>query len=266
LGRALPGDDDIKVSRFGQLGAYGFTDLVFRQAHEAVHVAGTQSGKIAERAEPTVGHEEVTRIESVPEFLEKLTFVGVSIRGDGFNQRSGEQAKDANELHGRESAARLLVRALGPTGLISRGVRHGETGSIHKFDVAAMPKSEAGDVSLHVVNQMRVNIVDHVQRDLGAGLAVSGSLRRYQRGLLMREFAASVGHGFANSLPAGAARSLHLVEKAPKNNFERVETTAAVVAFARRSKQRLGDEGTKDFAELGERSVFREFGESLREW
>ena len=265
LSRAFPGHDDIAVFGFGELGAEGFVDLFFRQAHERIHSAQQQSGEGPEGAKTPVRDNQIAFFKGVPEVLEKLALVRVSVAVSRLGKRPGEQAENADEIHRGEAAARLLALALRPLGLVGRSIRHGEACAVGKPDEAAVPAFVVRDMGLHAINQMSVDLIHRLEGDFCAGLAEGAGVRTHGGPLVVKGFSAHEGHDFTHRFAAGAAGSLHLIEKTPESDVERINAPATVLAGGRACEQSLGDAGAEGFAKLGKRAAFRELGKSLRE-
>jgi len=154
---------------------------------------------------------------------------------------------------------------LRPAALIGRGIGHGNAGAVHQFDAASVPESACGDILLHALNQMGADLVDHLQRDFCAGLAVGTGVRTHASGLIARSFPAQEGHDLANGFSAGPRRGLHLIQKGPKDHIERKDAPAAVVATGVRSKQGVRNTGAKKLPKLRNGVARRELGKSLLE-
>jgi hypothetical protein len=119
---------------------------------------------------------------------------------------------------------------------------------------------------LHALGQVGAYIVDHLQRDFCASLAIGAGVRAHEPGLKARGgFAAQEGHHLAHCFTAGATRSLHLIQKRPKDHIERKDAPAAVVAAGVRGEQGVRDAGAKKLPKLGDRAARREPGKSLLE-
>ena len=146
----------------------------------------------------------------------------------GFDEGSGEQTKDANQIDRRESATRLLAFALRPGGLIFGGVGHGDAGSVHELDVTTVPKRVVGNAGLDAVHKVGLDAIEHVQGNLGASLAVGGRSGTRPSFFLGRNFSTGKGLDLAHGFTAGSAGRLHLIEKTPENHIERKESFAAV--------------------------------------
>ena len=233
--------------------------------HERVHAAGEQGGEGAEGAKPPVGDKQIALIQSAPEVLEKLAFVRVPVPVSGFDERPGEQAKNADEGHRGKAAARLLALALRPAGLVGRSVGHRDACAVGEPDVAAMPERAVGDMALHARDEMGVDLVHHLDGDFRASLAIGRGFGTHWKPLLAGKSSAREGHDLADRLAAGPVGRLNLIEKAPENDIEGKEAAAAVVAGGSGGEQRLGDVGAESLAKLGKGAALRKLGESLRE-
>ena len=99
----------------------------------------------------------------------------------------------------------FTVLALRPACLVDRGVGHGDTRAIDELDVAAVPECAVRDVILHAFDPVRVDFVQHIERDFGAGLTVGAGVGTQGGVFIAREFSAHQGHDLANRFAAGAA-------------------------------------------------------------
>jgi len=181
------------------------------------------------------------------------------------DEGTSEHAENADEGHRGKSAARLLSLALRPAGLVGRGVGHRKPCAVDKLDVATMPERALGDMALHAINEMGVDLVHHIDGDFRACLAVGSGLWTHGGPALTGELSAREGHDLADRFAAGPVGSLNLIKKTPENDVEGEDASAAVVAGRSAGEQCLGDVGAKSLAKLGKGAALGEIGKSLRE-
>lgn len=74
-----------------------------------------------------------------------------------------------------------------------------------------MPERVMGDMALHAFDEVDVDLVDHIDGDFRARLAVSGGFWTHWRLLLAGEFSAREGHDLANRFAAGPVWRLNLI-------------------------------------------------------
>lgn len=156
--------------------------------------------------------------------------MNVAVAVGGLNERSGEQAEDADQGHRRKAAPGLLVLALAPACLVGKGVGHRDAGAVDHPDVPPVPEILLGDAALQAINEVAIDLIHFLEGNARPSLAVSARARTHGT-FCVRELAPDQSHDLTHGLTTGSIGSLHLVEKAPEHDFKRKNALSAVVAL-----------------------------------
>jgi hypothetical protein len=83
-----------------------------------------------------------------------------------------------------------------------------------------MPEIPLWDMLLHSINEMCVDLIQHVEGEFIAGLAIGAGGLADRRAFSACRFASQEGREGANRLATGAIGRLNLMEKTPENDIQ----------------------------------------------
>jgi hypothetical protein len=125
-----------------------------------------------------------------------------------------------------------------------------------------MPEIPLWDMLLHSINEMCVDLIQHVEREFVAGLAIGAGGFADRRAFSACRFASQEGREAANRLATGAIGRLNLMEKSPENDIQGKNATASLESKCVLRKQVNWNVGAKNLAEMGKRTSLRELVKS----
>lgn len=125
-----------------------------------------------------------------------------------------------------------------------------------------MPEIPLWDMLLHSINEMCVDLIQHVEREFVAGLAIGAGGFADRRAFSACRFASQEGREGANRLTTGAIGRLNLMEKSPENDIQGKNATASLDSKCVLRKQFIWNVGAKNLAEMGKGTSLRELGKS----
>jgi hypothetical protein len=115
---------------------------------------------------------------------------------------------------------------------------------------------------LHSINEMCVDLIQHVEREFVAGLAIGAGGFADRRAFSACRFASQEGREGANRLTTGAIGRLNLMEKSPENDIQGKNATASLDSKYVLRKQVNWNVGAKNLAKMGKGTSLRELGKS----
>ena len=236
------------------------------QAHDAIDSEGAQHEHECVAAKAAVCEEDVAFFQCLDEPAGEGLFVVVFV-ADGVAQHcSTVQAEEADHFHDGEPAACFLLAGLGPAGLVSSSVGHGEAGAVeHAHAAFAQPEFVGEDAVCELRSDGRKELGEHFEWKSFAGLAVCAGV--------------SVGRVFfgpipprlrlADRFPASARWGEHLEEEYPECGRHAEQALAAVGSLPgplQRAGGELFFEHVLEFAEVLHLRRFPMRSASEKQW
>ena len=169
----------------------------------------------------------------------------MTISVSGFDKCTCNQTENPNHVHGWEPAPRSLRFALRPFRLVECRIGHGNAGSINESELPPMPEIPLRDMLLHSINEMCVDLIQHVEGQFVACLAIGAGGLADRRAFSACRFASQEGREGANRLATGAIGRLNLMEKSPENDIQGKNATASLYSKCVLRKQFIWNVGGK---------------------
>jgi hypothetical protein len=196
--------------------------------------------------------------------LKKFAFVDITISISSFDKRTCDETENPNHIHHREPASGSLGLALRPFLLVECRVRHGKASSVNESDLPSMPEILRWNLLLHLINEVCVDLIQHVEGEFVTGLAIgTRGLADRRGGFSAYHYASEEGRDSANRLATGAIGRLNLMKKTPENNIQGKNATAGLASKCVLRKQLIWNVRVKSFAEMGKGTRLRKLGKSL---
>ena len=107
-------------------------------------------------------------------------------------------------------------------------IGHRNAASINESDLPPMPEIPLWDMLLHSINEMCVDLIQHVEGEFIAGLAIGAGGLADTKGFSACRFASQEGREGANRLATGAIGRLNLMEKTPENDIQGKNATTSL--------------------------------------
>lgn len=238
LGGFAPEHQAVVLAQWAALAKVGPPALM--QAHHGIHRALTQGVKIDKRAEAAIGQEQIARFQQRPKQSGEHGLALPPASMHAMEQRTALQAEKTHQLEQGKAAARLLVFGLGPAFLIGRSVGHGNGGAIDQAHAASPPERSLRSIALHLIGQMRTDLIQGGGLEPGARLAAGAGLESGQR--LLGKLKLKPADDPAQGVATGRAALEHLGEEGPESNSRAEEALPAVRARGIGREQSLGNE------------------------
>ena len=124
-----------------------------------------------------------------PERLKKFNFVNMPVSVSGFDKGACNETENPNHIHRREPAPWRLGLGLRPLRLVESRIGHRNASSVNESDLPPMPEIPLWDMLLHSINEMSVDLIQHVEGEFVAGLAIGAGGLADRRAFITYRFA-----------------------------------------------------------------------------